>query len=165
MARRGAIGIGTLIVFIAMVLVAAVAAAVLINTSGFLQTRASTVGKEQTRQVSTGFILKDAYVTGTNTINLLVTLPTGSYPVDISRTVIIVNGKQLTYGSTANTTNFSAKPLVGEINGDIVQPGSTILITFNMSEGWTVARGEIVPNVGSPTPFTVTKDLDSVPSS
>jgi len=56
--NKAMVGIGTLIIFIAMVLIAAVASSVLINTSEELQSRAKTVGTQTIREVSAGIAIE-----------------------------------------------------------------------------------------------------------
>ena len=55
----GSIGIGAMIVFIAMVLVAGIAASVLIQTSTKLENQAMATGQETTSEVSTGVAVFD----------------------------------------------------------------------------------------------------------
>jgi|GEM_PF-4368623 len=51
--RRGQVGIGTLIVFIGMILVASIAGGVLLQTTGMLQSSSQAVGEESTAQTAT----------------------------------------------------------------------------------------------------------------
>ena len=92
---RGQVGIGTLIVFIAMVLVAAIAAGVLINTAGFLQSQAEATGQESTDLVSeridvtsTVGIVDDADEGNLSEIRVGVAGAAGSDQIDLSSATI-----------------------------------------------------------------------------
>ena len=89
----GSIGIGAMIVFIAMVLVAGIAASVLIQTSTKLESQAMRTGQETTEEVSTGIAVFDikGYVPDSgNMDNITITVRprAGSADIDLGRVFI-----------------------------------------------------------------------------
>ncbi|MGQ3411288.1 archaellin/type IV pilin N-terminal domain-containing protein [Natrinema sp. LN54] len=117
--ERGQVGIGTLIVFIAMVLVAAIAAGVLINTAGLLQSQASNTGSETQQEVANQIDVTHA-VGETNgsaisNLNLTVKKSAGSEAIDLTSATI-----QYTSGSADQTLTF------GDTNDD---PSSNTFVT------------------------------------
>ncbi|QHS17082.1 flagellin [haloarchaeon 3A1-DGR] len=119
--ERGQVGIGTLIVFIAMVLVAAIAAGVLINTAGFLQTQSEATGEESTQQVTDR--LEVIGVVGEETddnddpnalddFTLTVTKAPGSGDIDLSEVYISAVGPS----GSASFTLGSGVPILTDDN-------------------------------------------------
>ena len=122
---RGQVGIGTLIVFIAMVLVAAIAAGVLINTAGLLQSQAEATGEESAEQVSDRVIVSTVTgVVGDNgdevndqlsegevdRLKLTVARSPGAGDIDLTNSIVEVfaNGQSgtLTFDDVATTDEF-----------------------------------------------------------
>jgi flagellin-like protein len=113
---RGQVGIGTLIIFIALVLVAAVAAGVLIDTSGELESRASDTGDDAQSQVSNQIDVVSATAETTSSgsvdfITLVVKKSPGSDPIDLTEATI----QYTSDGSSKTLTNseFTATGIDG----------------------------------------------------
>jgi flagellin FlaA/flagellin FlaB len=148
---RGQVGIGTLIVFIAMVLVAAIAAGVLINTAGFLQTKSEQTGEESSAQVSNRVQVVSGFGQVANEevtqINLTVMRGSGSDDINLSAATIEWIGpeeaKTLTY--TPNDAGENTFNVTSIKDGDDSTP---VLNTQNDRFTVTMSANEISQPLG-----------------
>ena len=121
----GSIGIGARIAFIAMVLVAGIAASVLIQTSTKLETQAMRSGHETIAEVSTGVAVEEieGHRSGTtlNYVVISVRPRAGSADVDLSEAVI-----EISDSSTKNLLTYDSGTFTdtGDINGNIFASGN-----------------------------------------
>ncbi len=141
---RAQVGIGTLIVFIAMVLVAAIAAGVLINTAGFLQSQAEATGEESTDLVSeridvtsTVGIVEDADAGSLEEIRIGVTGAAGADEIDLDRTIVQVVGPDgqdnfvLSDDETDGLPTNDGEFLAEDEEGNIEDTDSAVIDTQN----------------------------------
>jgi archaeal flagellin FlaB len=113
-------GIGTMIIFIAMVLVAGIAASVLIQTSSRLQSQAMTTGAQTTSEVATGLEVTNVqgHVAGGTIDRLAITIRprSGSKDIDLSTAVLQLSDGTNKHELTFDTTPVYANaPVVGGI--------------------------------------------------
>jgi len=115
----GAIGIGAMIVFIAMVLVAGIAASVLIQTSTRLESQAMSTGQETIAEVSTGIAVFDimgyasSVTANLSKIGITVRPRAGSTDIDLSTTFIEIsdtNYKKIMNYRDATANNWWDEP-------------------------------------------------------
>ena len=131
----GSMGIGAMIVFIAMVLVAGIAASVLVLTANRLETQAMITGEQTTAEVSTGIAVFDieGHVTNSAVDNMTISVRAraGSGDIDLAQTVIEISDgstKVLLSYNLANTWNFNTS--VNNWNGQIF---SVHTLAWNMT--------------------------------
>jgi len=142
------VGIGTLIIFIAMVLVAAVAAAVLIQTSGILQQKAQQTGKEAATEVTSNLNIVSVIgnignLSGTEKIDnftIAVQLSAGGQNIDFQSVVMKYIDNQ-----TSDTMNYSTAPLTSPLN----------TTSFNYSEERSSGTTNTVLQVGELSILTI----------
>jgi len=106
-------GVGTLIIFIAMVLVAAVAAAVLIQTSGVMQSKSTSTTKEAAAAIGENFAIEavDGYLVPSGTspikvLNITVKVAAGGSDIDLTKVLVKVNAQSYNF-----TSNITGAPL------------------------------------------------------
>ncbi len=144
------VGIGTLIVFIAMILVAAVAAAVLIQTSGVLQQKAQQTGKEATSEVASN--MKISSVVGTTDgsniytqeLNVTIELAAGGSSIDFSKVVIKYINESSTKvlnlqtdpagGATGTLFNYTEVRTGSGNANSVLQSGDLAIVTLDLND-------------------------------
>ena len=121
--EKASIGIGSLIIFIAMVLVAGIAASVMIQTMNSLEQQAMTTGQETIRDISSGLRVtqESGYSNGTKITQLAIFINTiaGSEGVDLNHAYLSLSNSDaqviLNYTSEVFSSSVSSG-LFGTVN-------------------------------------------------
>ena len=159
----GDMGIGAMIVFIAMVLVAGIAASVLVQTANKLEIQAMTTGQQTTAEVATGLAVVDiegkADTGHTKIMNLTVTVKAraGSGDIDLAQTVV-----ELTDGNTKVLLSYN-KDALWNFNHSVDSNGNIFATGFwnqtNEEFGILVLQDSIGSSITSSTPVIKRGDL------
>jgi flagellin-like protein len=160
--ERGQVGIGTLIVFIALVLVAAIAAGVLINTAGFLQSQAQQTGEQSSEQVTDR--LEPVETTGNvnggsiNTIDFVLQKSPGASDINVSKATVTVTGPDGTFRFEAsdNTvfSNTSFQDGDGSVAGDgliLNDESDRLVLTLDLGQ---TSHGNLQPGESATVEIT-----------
>ncbi|MEM4396337.1 MAG: archaellin/type IV pilin N-terminal domain-containing protein [Candidatus Woesearchaeota archaeon] len=168
MKKKAEMGIGTLILFIAMILVAAVAAGVLISTAMGLQSKALMTGKRTKDRVSTQLMpvvisAEDGTDNNLEIFRIQVQLAPGSEPIKYSEMVVVMSTKNDTKEMLLNSSaTCSSLPPSGQYaieemltmgDSNYLTRGEVAKICFNYTR--SIAEDEsivlqLVPKSGSP---------------
>lgn len=176
--KKAAQGIGTLIIFIAMILVAAVAAGVLIQTAASLQSKSLDVGRQSQEKISTDLEVTQVYVVdtsdgqingGVDNLSMTVRLGSGSMPIKLSDLLIKVDssGAKATMnyvvGTNISQTHYNVVYL---INGSqhlagYIAPGDVVEFNMQLISGVNISEGQrlivrMIPKNGVVKPVDMT---------
>jgi archaeal flagellin FlaB len=175
--KRAEMGVGTMIIFIAMVLVAAVAASVLISTANKVREQAQNTGDQAINNVASGFVVQDVTGnvlpdrSGIKNISVQIRLQAGSPAVNMDKvTVQFISGstnnmmQMNSTGAPTSTRYVANQTLAKTVGGNtwstanyVVQQGDMITISICNSAGnlnlkfTQSCTVKIVPAYGSPT--------------
>jgi len=135
-----AIGIGAMIVFIAMVLVAGIAASVLVQTSSTLEMQALRTGQQTTSEVASGIYIEgiEGAKTGSTLQQLAIEIKprSGSPDIDLNTTVIEISDATTKYILSYDSNNHTT---ASSVNGNIFTTSF-----YPTSSGATTTFGVIV---------------------
>jgi len=135
-----AIGIGAMIVFIAMVLVAGIAASVLVQTSSTLEMQALRTGQQTTSEVASGLFIEG--IQGSNSADVVTQLAieikprSGSPDIDLNTTVIEISDSSTKYVLSYDSNNHTT---ASNVNGNLFTT-----TFYPTSSGATTTFGVIV---------------------